>query len=450
MKIEIPHNFEPRPYQVGFYNCLADGYKRAVAVWHRRAGKDKTMLNICIKEMLKRVGNYYYYFPTYRRGKDILWDGKDKSGFPFMDHFPRELVLSKNKTEMKIELKNGSLFKIIGTDKQDSVVGPNPVGCVFSEYSLQNPEAWGLIRPILAENNGWAIFNYTPRGKNHGWDMWQMAKNNPEWYSETLSVDDTGAITKEQIDAERRADMSEDLVRQEFYCSFEASVPGAYYAEEMRRVMDEGRICRVAPERGVPVYTFWDLGIDDSTTIWLTQFVGSEIHLVYSYSNAGQALVHYVNKLKDWRDSKGVTFAKHVFPHDGKNRSLQTGKSILEVASELGLECDYVGRPKSKEIAIETVRQLLGRCWFDEIGCDEHKGIEGMKQYRKEYNEENGVYATRPVHNWASHWADAFQTLASYYQYLVPPERKKQSILSGVTGGAVNVGYDGPGGWMSQ
>jgi hypothetical protein len=230
MEITIPHNFIPRPYQQGLYNAIADGYKRAVAVWHRRSGKDKTLLNLIVKESHKRIGTYYYFFPTYNQGRKVLWDGIDRDGFNYMDHIPEDIRENTNQQEMKIKLKCGSMIQVIGTDNIDAIMGTNPVGCVFSEYSLQNPEAWDLIRPILAENGGWAVFNYTPRGRNHGFVLYEMAKNNPDWFCELLTIEDTGGVvTPATIQAEREAGMSEEMIKQEFYCSFEASLSACFF-----------------------------------------------------------------------------------------------------------------------------------------------------------------------------------------------------------------------------
>ncbi len=166
--LTIPHNFSPRPYQLPILRALDSGIKRAVAVWHRRAGKEKTFINYVAKAAFTRVGTYYYLFPTYAQARKVLWDGRDREGFPFMAHFPKEVVKKQNDSEMRLELINGSAVQLIGTDNIDSIVGTNPVGCVFSEYAVQDPRAWDYIRPILRENGGWAIFDYTPRGKNHG------------------------------------------------------------------------------------------------------------------------------------------------------------------------------------------------------------------------------------------------------------------------------------------
>jgi len=174
------HHYFPRSYQIDSLAALDRGIKRVVCVWHRRAGKDKTFLNFTIKKMQERVGVYYHLFPTYGQGKRTIWDGIGADGKPFLSHFPEQLVKNKNETEMQIQTTNGSIWQVIGTDRNlDNLVGPNPVGCVFSEYSIQDPRAWTLLRPILRENGGWAIFIYTPRGENHGWDLYQIAQQNP-------------------------------------------------------------------------------------------------------------------------------------------------------------------------------------------------------------------------------------------------------------------------------
>jgi len=181
------------------------------------------MINIMAKEALKRVGSYYYFFPSYKQGRRIIWDGMDRNGFPFQGHIPQEIRSKTNDQEMKIKLKNGSIIQIVGTDDIDAVVGSNPVGCVFSEYALQKPDAWTFIRPILVENDGWAIFNSTPRGLNHFHEIYQTAIRESDWFSELLTIDDTGVMTEADIQKERDEGMSESLIRQEYYCDFSAS-----------------------------------------------------------------------------------------------------------------------------------------------------------------------------------------------------------------------------------
>lgn len=252
MEITIPYNFTPRPYQLPMMQAIDNGHKRVVVIAHRRSGKDKTCINIMAKKMLERVGIYYYFAPTYTQGKKIIWDGIDKNGFKFLDHFPPQIVKKKNDSELKIELINGSIFQVIGTDKIDSIVGTNPIGCIFTEYSLQNPKAWDLIRPILAENGGWAIFIFTPRGMNHGWKILQQAQSEG-WFHQVLSADETGAIDKEVLEAEKRQ-MPQDLYEQEYQCKF---IEGA--ASFFKRVDENLWSGDLEPEEGHVYQTGVDL-----------------------------------------------------------------------------------------------------------------------------------------------------------------------------------------------
>lgn len=266
MTITLPHNYSPRTYQTPFLSAMDRGLLRAVLVWHRRAGKDKTLLNFTVKKMFERVGVYFYLFPTYAQGKKIIWDGVDGDGFRFLSHFPPEIIESKNDTEMKVKTRNGSVFQIIGTDNYDSIMGTNPVGCVFSEYALQDPRAWDYIRPILRENGGWAVFNFTPRGKNHGNDLFEMARENPEWFCQRLTVDDTirpdgsPVLSREDMDKERAEGMDEELIRQEYYCSFDMGVQGAYFFKQIQTAEEDGRVTGVPYDSRLEVDTWWDLG----------------------------------------------------------------------------------------------------------------------------------------------------------------------------------------------
>lgn len=213
------NSFQPREYQLPLLKAFDNGAKRLFHVWHRRSGKDITDLNMMIGEMVRVPANYYYFLPTYSQAKKVIWEGKTKEGKPFLDFFPRSQIMGKpNDSELKIRFRNGSLFQLIGTDNIDSIVGTNPKGCVFSEFPLQDPKAWNYIRPILAENGGWAIFNGTPRGKNHAWEVMQIGKDSG-WFVETLTVNDTQIIPTEVLEAEKR-EMPQALFEQEYYCAF--------------------------------------------------------------------------------------------------------------------------------------------------------------------------------------------------------------------------------------
>lgn len=236
IRIQLPYHFTPRRYQIPLLDAMQSGCKRAVCVWHRRSGKDKTALNVVSERMIRRTGSYNYFFPTFAQGKRNIWQGMDKDGFRFLDHFPKELLdaspgAKANESTLRLQYKKefgGSSFQIMGSDSVDkSSLGSNPIGNVFSEFSVQNPTTWGLIRPILAENEGFAMFLYTPRGMNHGWHLLQQAKNDPfdaidnphGWFSQVLTADDTGVLPPRVLEQERR-EMPQDLFEQEYYCKF--------------------------------------------------------------------------------------------------------------------------------------------------------------------------------------------------------------------------------------
>lgn len=418
-KIRLPHKFKPRSYQVPFLRAMDDGKKRAICVWHRRAGKDLTFLNFMIKRMFERVGQYYYYFPTMAQGRKILWDGINKDGFKFLDYFPREIIAGKDEQQMKLKLINGSIFTIIGTDRLE-VVGPNPVGCVFSEYSLQNPSGWDYVRPILAQNEGWAVFNFTPRGRNAAYRLYINNKNNSKWFVERLTVTDTKAVSLEAIEDERRSGMSDDMIEQEFYCSFELGAEGSYYAKDISRARNEGRITKVDYDESMAIHTFWDIGVSDSTAIWFVQFVGQEIHLVDYYENHGYGLKHYLELLDERRMNCKYVYGKHFGPHDIEAKHFEAGMSTIETARRMGICFEVV--PTERIMAgIEQVRGLLSKCWFSEEKCErkkyhQHSGIECLENYRRQLHDKEKVYSDNPLHDWSSHAADAFRYMAMTYR----------------------------------
>lgn len=404
--------FEPRSYQLPFLAAMDEGYLRAVLAWHRRAGKEIVCFNHMIKmAYFYRVGTYIYFFPTTGLGRRILWNGMDKDGKRFLDYLPCCIVEDGkfNSSEMKISLTNGSIIQIMGTDMVINV-GVNPVGTVFSEFSLQNPYSWNFTRPILRENGGWAVFNFTPRGKNHAYDLYIMAKNNPDWFCQKLTIDDTKVLTEKDMDEERREGMSEHLIQQEYYCSFDLGVEGSYYAKLINKAQLEGRLTRVSFDTMQSVDTYWDLGVGDETVILFVQNIGKEIHLIDMYRNQGEGLNHYAKVLQDKAAASGWTYKGHYAPHDIKVRELGSGaQTRLDIARNLGINFHIVPNLPIAE-GIELARGIFSRLWIDT-----EKGnffVKAAENYHKHYNEKLNVYSDRPVHDWSSHTMDAFRMLA--------------------------------------
>ena len=413
--IRIPFNYKPRIYQQPFWYAMDRGVNRALLVWHRRSGKDKTVMNYTIRRMFERVGNYFYLFPSYAQAKRAIWDNIDRDGFPYLSHFPAEAIKKKWEDELKIQTINGSIFQLIGADTYNSLMSTNPAGCVFGEYALQDPNAWEFFRPILRENKGWAIFPYTPRGPNHGkllYDtaMQLMQDGDPAWFAERLTVDDTHVLTAADIAAERREGMDEELIQQEFYCSFQGAQSGSLFGKQMDEAEREGRICSVPWVREIAVDTWWDIGTSDATAIWFTQNVGREIHVIDYYENSGSGVGvdHYARHLQ----SLPYLFGVHTGPHDIEHHQFAAGgRSTREVAAQLGLQLKVNPRRPDKQDSIQGGRAFINRCWFDRAKTE--RGRLCLVSYHRNWDEKRRVFSTEPVHDWSSHGADAWMELAA-------------------------------------
>lgn len=413
--LELPYGYTPRHYQLDLWNYFMNGGKRAAAVWHRRAGKDLFGVNLAFTMGYLRPGLYWHVLPTYQQGRKIVWNGKIGDGRRFLDFMPKPLVVGNpHDQDMRLEFKTAvpgmtSIWQVVGSDDVDRLVGTNPVGLIMSEYSLQNPQAWDLLRPILAENGGWVLFQYTPRGRNHGYEMMQIARKTPGWFFSLKTVTDTGAIPMSAIEEERNSGMPEEKVQQEYFCSFEASLVGAYYGSMIKKAKKEGRLAEGAVnwEPRVEVCTAWDLGMDDTTVIIFYQLVGQDIRIISVYHNNGEGLPHYARVCRD----RDYVYGRHLAPHDIKVRELTTGRSRIEVARSLGIRFDVVPKIDVAD-GIEAVRNILPRCWFNMRDPGVEKLVRALEEYTKEWDEEKKVFRERPLHNWASHFADAMRVLA--------------------------------------
>lgn len=402
-----PYDWAPRPHQQALWTYLKTGGKRAVAVWHRRAGKDSVALNFAAWAAQQRVANYWHMLPTALQGRKVVWESIDGAGRRMIDQaFPPSIRVSTTDDEMRIRLVNGSTWQVVGSDNFDRLVGGNPAGVVFSEWALADPRAWDFLRPILAENGGWAMFIYTPRGRNHGATMLDIAKDAPGWFAERLTVDDTGIIPATVIEDERRSGMAEELIQQEYYCSFQAVLVGAYYGPAMEEAEREHRIGTVPYDRDLPVITAWDLGIGDSTSIWFAQLAGREIRLIDYHEASGVGLEHYARVLTD----KAYRYSETLLPHDARQRELANGRTRIETIRRLGIIRPRIVANVRLDDGINAARVILPRCWFDAERCA--RGIEALRQYRRAWDDERRIFADRPLHDWASHAADAFRYLA--------------------------------------
>jgi phage terminase large subunit len=329
--------------------------------------------------------------------------------------FPQEIREGANEQEMLIKLRNGSTWQIVGSDRYDSLVGAGVAGVVFSEWALANPSSWGYIRPMVEESNGWAAFITTPRGMNHAHAMYEMARDNPRWFAEISSVDDTGALTKEQLEEAKKElialyglSFGQAMYEQEYLCSFQAAIIGAYYARELEQADREGRFVENLYDPTMEVHTAWDIGLNDQTVITFWQQKAFDIRIVDCYAANGFGLDHYAKIL----DQRGYKYGRHVWPHDGGNGdwSAVGGRSRVETAREMGLDVEVL--PKGGvEDGINAVRRIMPKVWIDRIKCKDL--ISALQSYRKQWDDKKKCFLDRPLHDWTSDYADSFRYLAS-------------------------------------
>ena len=399
------NQFQPRSYQVPMMDAIFNkGYKRVMAILPRRAGKDITALNICLRQCLLRPCVVYYIFPTYSQAKKVIWDSITNDGKRLLDFLPDE-ICKKNSAEMKVRFTNGSLLQLVGSDNYDSLMGTNPQGVVFSEYALQDPRAYQFIRPILTANDGWALFISTPRGKNHLWELYNIALHSPEWFAYKMTIEETQHIPLREIAKEREEGiMSDDLIQQEYYTSFEMGVEGAYYTKYMDKLRNNGQIGIVPWENGFKVHTAWDLGVRDSTSIIFFQTIGQTIRIIDCYENNKEGLEHYVQILQ----SKPYTYGKHIAPHDIKVKEWGSGITRIEKARHLGIKF-VVASDVLIPDGIEAVRSNLNKMWFDERNAKPL--IKALENYRQEFDIKKRIYKNHPLHDWSSHFCDAMRYL---------------------------------------
>lgn len=405
-----------RWYQRRFHEYLVNTPgARAIEVAHRRWGKDEIVLGATCELAHKRIASYWHCLPEYAQGRKALWSAVNaNTGKRRIDEaFPPEIRESTNEQEMFIRLKCGSTWQIIGSDRYDATVGAGVAGIAYSEWALANPSAWAYHRPMLEENNGWAAFITTPRGRNHAYSMYQMAVKNPRWFAEISSINDTNALTDAQMVEslqEYIALYGEDLGRaqfeQEYLCSFNAAILGAFYAREMLAVRNEGRIRPIAVNPRYPVHRAWDIGVRDDTSIWWFQVYGGRIYIIDCYTNSDGGVDHYAEICSNKPyGGNGIDFV----PHDAKVKEWGTGRTRVETMRLLGLKPQLI--PLAGKLdGINAVRRTLPLCVFDPR-CED-VGISALEQYRREWDDEKKTFKASEDRDWTTHLADAFRYLA--------------------------------------
>lgn len=402
--IEIPYG--PRKHFLPFH----ESKKRwCVIVAHRRSGKTTATLNHLQRDALStQNARFAYIAPTYKQAKNIAWDLLKFYARPIPD-------VQFNEVELTVRYPNGSRLTLYGADNPDSLRGIGLWGVVFDEYSQQPSNIFTeIIRPALADHSGYAIWIGTPKGKNDFWQLYDKATRDEDWYASLLTVEDTKVVKEEEL-ADARKTMTEDEYLQEFMCSFDAAIKGAYYSKELSAARATGRITSVPYDKRLPVNTHWDLGIGDSTAIIFEQRVGQETHFIDYYEATGEGLAHYAKVLKE----RDYTYGVHTAPHDIEVRELGSGQSRIEIARDLGIRFEIA--PKlAIEDGINAGRLRFSSLWIDAEKCS--RLLHCLSLYHKEWDDVRGEFRNKPYHDFTSHAADAFRTWA------VTPDRERHTV----------------------
>jgi phage terminase large subunit len=393
--------------------------KRGAWVMHRRGGKDLTAMAILDTLAWRRVGMYWHTFPTFEQGRKAIWEGFTADGDRIIDlMFPEEQIRARDNQQMRVELKNGSIYRIIGTDKIEAV-GAGPVGVIHSEYSIAKPKARVLIAPMLRENDGWELCVYTPRGNNHGKELFdkarELAKAEPDrWFCDLKTLYDTRAYDPDRTLSEERAEgKPENLLRQEYLCDWTAANVGAVWGDLIEGLEKAGAVAE-GDFDSKRVFTTWDLGGSgakgDATCFWIWALTGGRVDVLDYYENVGKELSHYHDEVDRRCKALGVRPVKHWLPHDARSSHL-SGVSVLELcADHWGLEDVAIYPEEGLLNGIQAVRWLLQQPIRFHPRCRE--GVEALKAYHYEWDDDLHVLGNRPVHDWSSHPADGFRGLA--------------------------------------
>ena len=395
---EIVIDYSPRAPQKEIHQAVDDN-RFVVVVAHRRMGKTVSAINQLIKSAVecdKERPRYAYIAPTYSQAKRVAFD--------YLTHYTRPLGAVANISELRVDFWDRRI-QLYGSENPDSLRGQYFDGVILDEIGDQNPKIWNeIIRPALADRGGWAMFIGTPKGQNHFKDLRDRAGTEQGWKLLEFKASQTQIVNQDELNAAKR-EMGDEKYEQEFECSFSAAVEGSYYGKQVNELESKGQVCNIERDDLCKTYVAWDLGMGDSTSIWVAQVAGQEVRLLDYIENHGQGLDWYVRELTN----RGWHKAPQLLPHDVQVRELGTGRSRLEVLQDAGLDCSIVPR-LGVDDGIQAVRRLLPRCWFNAQATKQ--GLDCIRNYRREFDEKRQVFYDKPLHDWSSHGADAFRYLA--------------------------------------
>lgn len=441
MRVQLPaHGWRPRDYQRPLWDYLEQGGKYAVAVWHRRAGKDEVALHRAAIAAHERVGTYWHMLPEYSQARKAIWDAiNPNTGRRRIDDaFPLELRATTRENEMFIGFRNGSTWQVVGSDNFNSLLGAPPIGIVYSEWSIANPLAHAYLSPILAENNGWALFIYTARGYNHGHSTYDGAKKNPDAFSELLTVEDTKAIGQDALLAQLRVyidlygeEHGRSFWRQEYWNDWSAANIGSILGPDIEQAERDGRILEFNSDTW-PVEISSDIGFRDTAAWWFWQPKQGGFDMIDYDHGVGMDADDWIERLK----TKPYQLGKIWLPHDARVKTFQSKHSALErFLSAFG--SGKVGIvPQSKKMdRINAARRVIGRCQFHRTACKD--GLSALRSWSYTFDEAKKIYSREPLHDWASHGADAYSYGCQIMEERVLSQSEDKP-LRGITAGNVH------------
>jgi hypothetical protein len=429
--LEVELDYRPREVFEDFH----DRQQRwSVIVAHRRCGKTVLCINDLIYKALtdgKENGRYAYIAPYYSQAKNIAWD--------YLLHFSQPVLAKANQSELWVELINGARIRLYGADSPDGLRGIFLDSVVMDEYADMKPSIWGaVVRPLLTDRKGSATFIGTPKGHNAFWEMYQTGVKSNDWYVKVLRASQTGILPQDELDDAAKT-MSQDQYLQEFECDFESAILGAYYGKEMRQLTDDGRITDIEYDPLFPVHTAWDLGYSDDTAIWWFQVVFGEIRLLDYHSSNGQGVAFYAGIIQSREAERGYQYGYHYLPHDARAKTLSSNRSVIEQLSDkIPLKTIKITPNLKLQDGIQASRLALTRAWFDRKCTD---GIECLRQYQREYDEDKKVFRDKPRHDWTSHGADAFRYLSIVWKEeakIVTKDEPIKGVFVGKTDVTIN------------
>lgn len=442
-RVSLPFNWQPRDYQLPAWEYLENGGKHAELVWHRRSGKDELGLHRTAVAAFERVAGYWYMLPEYKQARKAIWDAiNPHTGKKRIDEaFPLAIRANTRSQEMMIEFRNGSNFQVVGSDNPNSLVGSPPAGIVYSEWALSNPDSRAYLRPIILENDGWQIFNTTPRGRNHAHRTLLAAQAEKSAFAQILDATQTGVFTQAQLDAELAAymaDFGEDYGKskfeQEYLCSFDAANLGAILARQIGLAEKAGRISDEIDfdPNGAPLEISADIGRKDSSTWWFWQPRIGGYHIVDYDGGWGADADEWAERLKVRLNKYALSGKRnalgHIWlPHDARAKTFAAKHSAVEVfLSHFGAEHVRITPNSSKADRVNAARVLTPRVAWHASNCK--RGLEGLRAWSYEYNDDTKTFGNEPLHDWASHDGDGYSYGCLVMQQVSPPKNETEAV----------------------